>query len=307
MRLPLDISPGVADALAAGGPVVALETTIVTHGMPAPENLATAAAVEADIRAEGAIPAAIAVIDGRLKVGLSEAEMADLAARREVAKLSRADIAACMARDGTGSTTVAATMIAARAAGIEVFATGGIGGVHRGAELSFDVSADLTELAQTPVTVVSAGPKAILDIPATLEVLETLGVPVFAWGQDEVPAFWSRSSGLRAPLRADRESEIARSARMRAALGLPGGQLVTNPIPAEHEITAARLAPVIEAALREAEQKSVTGKEVTPFLLDRVLAATKGESLVANIALVRNNARLAARIALEFSKLPAVG
>jgi len=301
--LPLDLAPEVAQALAAGAPVVALETTIVTHGMPAPQNLETAAAVEEEVRAAGATPAAIAVIDGRLKVGLSGDEMAELAGRSAVAKLSRADIAACMARGGTGSTTVAATMIAARAAGIEVFATGGIGGVHRGAELSFDVSADLTELSQTPVTVIAAGPKAILDIPATLEVLETLGVPVFAWGQDALPAFWSRSSGLPAPLRADDPAEIARSARMRAALGLPGGQLVANPIPEADEIPPGVIGPVIEAALAEAAGAGVTGKAVTPFLLDRVLAATGGASLAANIALVRNNARLAAVIAREFSRL----
>lgn len=302
--LPLDLAPEVSQALEAGEPVVALETTIVTHGMPSPQNLQTAAAVEADIRAAGAVPAAIAVIDGRLRIGLSGAEMAGLAAREDVAKLSRADLAPCMARGGTGSTTVAATMIAARAAGIEVFATGGIGGVHRGAGTSFDISADLTEFSRTPVTVVAAGPKAILDIPATLEVLETLGVPVFAWGQDTLPAFWSRSSGLPAPLRADAPAEIAHAARLRAALGLAGGQLVANPIPAADEIPAEVIGPVIEAALVDASLAGVTGKTVTPFLLERVLASTGGASLTANIALVRNNARLAARIALEFSRLP---
>ena len=303
MALPLDIHPEVAAALTDNRPVVALETTIVTHGMPAPENLETAAAVEADIRAEGAVPATIAVIDGRLRVGISAQTLGDLAEAPNVAKLSRADIGHCMASGGTGSTTVAATMIAARAAGIDVFATGGIGGVHRGADRDFDISADLQELAQTAVTVVSAGPKAILDVPATLEVLETLGVPVFAFGQDEVPAFWSRSSGIAAPLRVDDPRAVARAAQMRAALGLPGGQLVTNPIPAGDEIAAETLAPLIEAALAETARQGITSKAVTPFLLDRIFEATKGQSLRSNIALVRNNARLAAQIAAGFCAL----
>lgn len=294
-------SPEVAAAKAAGRPIVALESTIITHGMPFPQNVETALAVEAVIRAEGAVPATIAVLEGRLHVGLTDAELDRLGQAQSVAKLSRADFAACLATGGTGATTVAATMIAAHLAGIETFATGGIGGVHRGAETSFDISADLAELAQTPVTVVAAGAKAILDIPKTLEVLETSGVPVIAYGQDEFPAFWSRSSGLPAPLRMDRPEEIAAAARMRAAMGLPGGQLVANPIPAQDEIAAEDLAPVIAAALAAAEAAGIAAKSVTPFLLDHIFHATEGRSLTANIALVKNNARLAAAIARAFA------
>ncbi|RMH49483.1 MAG: pseudouridine-5'-phosphate glycosidase, partial [Alphaproteobacteria bacterium] len=237
----------------------------------------------------------------RIRVGLGDEGLEALAEARDVRKVSRADLADCLMRGQTGATTVAATMIAARLAGIEVFATGGIGGVHRGAAESFDVSADLTELSRTPVVVVAAGPKAILDIPKTLEVLETLGVPVVGYGQDNLPAFWSRDSGLPAPLRADAPAEIARMHRMRAALGLEGGILVANPVPAADEIPASELAPVIERALAEAEAAGIRGKAVTPFLLDRVLAFTEGRSLAANIALVRNNARLAASIAHALS------
>jgi pseudouridine-5'-phosphate glycosidase len=221
-----------------------------------------------------------------------------------VAKLSRADLAACLASGGTGATTVAATMIGARLAGIEVFATGGIGGAHRGAETSFDISADLRELSETPVTVVAAGAKAILDLPKTLEILETLGVPVITVGQDDFPAFWSRSSGLPSPLRMDRPEDIARSHRMRAALGLPGGQLVANPIPAEAEIPRGDLAPVIAQALDEAEACGIAAKAVTPFLLQRIFELTDGRSLAANIALVLSNARLAAAIARELAAIP---
>jgi pseudouridine-5'-phosphate glycosidase len=295
--LPLDLSAPVAAALAEGRPVVALESTIVTHGMPWPANLTTAQAVEDAVRAEGAEPATIAVIDGRIRIGLPAGDLEGLALARDVAKLSRADLAACLARGGTGSTTVAATMICARAAGIAVFATGGIGGVHRGAEATWDVSADLQELAQTRVTVVSAGAKAILDLPRTLEVLETLGVPVIAYGQDALPAFWSADSGLRAPLRMDSPAEIAAAYRMRAALGLPGGQLVANPVPATDEIPRDAIEPAIAAALAEAAAQGIAAKAVTPFLLGRILALTGGRSLATNVALILNNARLAARIA----------
>lgn len=290
-------SQEVAQARDTGAAIVALESTIITHGMPWPQNAQTARVVEQDIRDAGACPATIAVLDGCLHVGLEPAELEALAQAEDVAKLSRADLAACMAAGGTGATTVAATMIAAHLAGIAVFATGGIGGVHRGAELSFDISADLQELAQTPVTVVCAGAKAILDLPKTFEVLETLGVPVFAYGQDVLPAFWSRSSALPAPLRADSADQIARAHVMRAALGLPGGQLVANPIPAADEIEAETLAPVIAAALAEAEAQKIAAKSVTPFLLSRIFELTEGRSLSANIALVRNNARLGAQIA----------
>ncbi|MEL6643518.1 MAG: pseudouridine-5'-phosphate glycosidase [Pseudomonadota bacterium] len=296
-------SPEVADALANNEPVVALESTIITHGMPWPRNLETARAVEDKVRQHGATPATIAVIDGTLHVGLDDAALEALAQADDVAKLSRADLAVCMAQGGTGATTVAATMIAAAQAGIDVFATGGIGGVHRGAEMSFDISADLQELALTPVTVVAAGAKAILDLPKTLEVLETLGVPVIAVGQDALPAFWSRDSGLRAPLRMDTPAELAASHLARSALGLRGGQLVTNPIPAEDEIPADDLAPLIAQATAEANAAGVTAKAVTPFLLQRIFELTDGRSLEANIALVLNNAALAAELAGEIVRL----
>ncbi len=298
----LTYSPEVRAARAAGAPVVALESTIITHGMPWPQNVETARRVEAEVRAAGAVPATIAVLGGVLHIGLSAAELETLGQARGVAKLSRADLAACLATGGSGATTVAATMIAARLAGIAVFATGGIGGVHRGAERSFDISADLRELSETPVTVVAAGAKAILDLPKTLEVLETLGVPVIAYGQDAFPAFWSRDSGLPAPLRMDSAARIAATHRMRAALGVPGGQLVANPIPAEAEIPRAVITPVIEQALAEAEAQGIAAKAVTPFLLQRIFELTGGRSLEANIALVLNNARLAAAIATEIAR-----
>lgn len=295
--LPLQFSPEVAAARAEGRPIVALESTIITHGMPYPRNLETAWQVEDAVREAGATPATIAVLEGQLHIGLDEGQLEALAKAQNVAKLSRADLAVCLATGGTGATTVAATMIAAHTAGIATFATGGIGGVHRGAEHSFDISADLQELAQTPVTVVCAGAKAILDLPKTLEVLETLGVPVIAFGQDSLPAFWSASSNLPAPLRLDDAHAIARAHLTRAALGLPGGQLVANPIPAEAEISAAEITPIIEQATQEAADRGITAKEVTPFLLDRIYTLTEGRSLDANIALVVNNARLAAKIA----------
>ena len=291
------LSQEVKEALKNNSPVVALESTIITHGMPYPENVAMARSVEDDIRAAGATPATIAVLNGQLHVGLNADQIEALSTATAPLKLSRADMALAMVGGKTGGTTVAGTMIAASLAGISVFATGGIGGVHRGAELTFDVSADLQELAQTQVTVVAAGAKAILDLPKTLEVLETLGVPVIAYGQDELPAFWSRNSGLKAPLRLDHPEEIAKAHHMRAQLGLSGGQLIANPIPKEDEIPRDVLTPLIEKAIREAEAKAITAKEVTPFLLKTILDLTNGKSLVANKALVRNNARLAAEIA----------
>lgn len=245
----------------------------------------------------------MAVIDGTLHGGLEDAQLEALAQAKGVAKLSRADMAACMATGGTGATTVAATMIAARLAGIDVFATGGIGGAHKGSELNFDISADLMELAQTPVTVVAAGAKAILDIPKTLEVLETEGVPVIAYGQDDMPAFWSRESGLRAPLRMDDAAQIAASHRLRVQMGIPGGQLVGNPIPQDAEISASTLAPIIAQAQKDAEAHGISGKGVTPYLLQRIFELTDGQSLTANIALVRNNAKLAADIASHLCKM----
>ena len=296
--IPLHFSAEVAAARAANKPIVALESTIITHGMPFPQNVETARLVEDDIRNAGAVPATIAVMEGRLHIGLEEAELDALGQAEGVAKLSRADMAACIATGGTGATTVAATMIAAHLAGIGVFATGGIGGVHRGAETSFDISADLQELAQTPVTVVAAGAKAILDLPKTFEVLETLGVPVIVYGQDTVPAFWSAQSDIPAPLRMDQATQIAAAQQTRTAMGLSGGQLVTNPIPADAEIPAKVLQPIIDQALAEANAQNISAKAVTPFLLGRIFELTEGRSLDANIALVRNNARLAAQIAI---------
>ncbi|GAB1480428.1 pseudouridine-5'-phosphate glycosidase [Paracoccaceae bacterium] len=302
MTLPLTFSPEVAAARTAGTPIVALESTIITHGMPFPQNVEAARAVEAEVRAHGATPATIAIMEGQIHIGLTDALLDRLGQASHVAKLSRADLAACLATGGMGATTVAATMICAQLAGIEVFATGGIGGVHRGAETSFDISADLPELAATAVTVVAAGAKAILDLPKTLEYLETAGVPVIAFGQDDFPAFWSRSSGLKAPLRMDSAEAIAAAHRMRGRLGLPGGQLVANPIPVEAEIARAEITPAIETALAEAEAQGIAAKEVTPFLLDRILALTEGRSLTSNIALVLNNARLGAAIARALTR-----
>ncbi len=299
--LPLTLSPDVTEARARGAPIVALESTIITHGMPFPQNVETARQVEAEIRAQGATPATIAIMDRRIHIGLTDAQLDALGQAKSVAKLSRADLAACLAIGGTGATTVAATMICAHLAGIQVFATGGIGGVHRGAATSFDISADLRELAETPVTVVAAGAKAILDLPKTLEYLETLGVPVIAYGQEDFPAFWSRASGLMAPLRMNNPAEIAAAHRMRRLLGLPGGQLVANPIPEDAEIPRSEITPHIEAALAEAEAKGIAAKAVTPFLLQRIFELTEGRSLDSNIALVLNNARLGAAIARELT------
>ncbi len=296
-----DILPEVETALAEGRPVVALESTIITHGMPWPDNARMAADVEAVVRAEGAVAATIAVIDGRLKIGLTDVERQTLAQTKGAMKLSRADLAYALAEKRTGGTTVAATMMAAHMAGIAVFATGGIGGAHKGAETSFDVSADLDELARTPVIVVSAGAKAILDVPKTLEILETRGVPVVACGQDAMPAFWSAVSPWKAPLRLDTPEAIARFQCTRAALGVEGGMLVANPIPAADEIPFDIMARHIETAQRAADEKGVSGKAVTPFLLGEILTLTGGESLKANIALVKNNALLAARIAMALA------
>ncbi|WP_290891768.1 pseudouridine-5'-phosphate glycosidase [Hoeflea sp.] len=297
----IETTPEVKDALSEGRPVVALESTIITHGMPWPGNRDMALEVEAVIRAGGAVPATIAVIEGRLRAGLDADAITALAQAKNVMKLSRADLAFALAERRTGATTVAATMMAAHMVGIPVFATGGIGGVHRGAELSFDISADLDELARTPVIVVCAGAKAILDIPKTLEALETRGVPVVAFGQHEMPAFWSRSSGLSAPLRLDDAEAIARFEATRRALGGHGGMLVANPVPAEDEIPAEVMHGHIEAALKLASDKDIEGKAVTPFLLGEILRLTDGASLKTNIALVLNNARLAARIAVALA------
>ena len=290
-------SPAILAALAAGRPVVALESTIITHGMPWPRNIETARRVEAAVRAEGAEPATIVVLEGVIHAGLDDATLERVGQASGFLKLSRADLAFAVAARRNGSTTVAATMIAADRAGIRVFATGGIGGVHRGAERSFDISADLQEMARTPVCVVCAGAKAILDLPKTLETLETLGVPVVGYRTDEFPAFWSRQSGLPAPIRLDSPEAIAALIEARLDLALDGGVLVGNPIPIEAEIAASEINPAIEAAIEAAEALGVQGKALTPFLLSRMLDLTAGRSLDANVALVENNARLAARIA----------
>ncbi|MCR9058948.1 MAG: pseudouridine-5'-phosphate glycosidase [Rhodobacteraceae bacterium] len=290
-------SEEVSEALASAKPVVALESTIITHGMPFPRNVETARQVEADIRAEGAVPATIAIIDGKLHVGLSDADLDRLAKAEDVMKCSRADMTFALATGRFGATTVAATMMAAHLAGVKVFATGGIGGVHKGAEETFDVSADLDELARTPVCVVSAGAKALLDIPKTLEVLETKGVPVIAYGTEELPAFWSRNSGLVAPYSLNSASEIGRLLNMRAKFTDHGGVLIANPVPEADEIPRDEMSGYIDAAIKKAEREKIRGKDVTPFVLGAILELTDGRSLDTNIALVRNNARLAAKIA----------
>lgn len=295
----LKISDPVAEALASGKPVVALESTIITHGMPWPQNLETAVEVEQIVIAAGAVPATIAIIGGVIRVGLSHDELTSLAQMDDVRKLSRADLGHALVRKDNGSTTVAATMICAHLAGIRVFATGGLGGVHRGVMETLDISADLGEFIHTPVLVVCAGAKAILDVPKTLEALETHGVPVVAYGTDIFPAFWSRDSGLAAPLRLDNEAEIAQFVEMRAVLGQNGGMIVANPVPVADEILKDDLEPIISRALKEADENGISGKAITPFLLQRIYELTDGRSLVTNIALVKNNAILASKIAAE--------
>ncbi len=295
-------SPEVARALRDGQPVVALESTIIAHGMPWPRNAQAALALEAEVRAHGAIPATIAIVDGRLRAGLAPEEIERLARdARAVTKASRRDLAMVVARGGTGATTVAATMIVAAHAGIHVFATGGIGGVHRGAETSFDISADLQELARTPVAVVCTGAKAILDLRLTLEYLETQGVPVLGYGTDRFPAFWSRDSGLPVDARCDDVREIARIMRTQWDLGLTAGFVIANPIPPAYELPRERVESAIAEALAAATARGIAGKAVTPFLLERVNALTEGASLDSNVELVRSNARLAAAIAAAYA------
>ncbi len=303
MNAYLDLSDEVAEALERGAPVVALESTIISHGMPYPRNAETALAVEAAVRAAGAVPATIAIIGGRLKAGLTADQIGLLGERgHNVAKVSRRDVARIVADGQDGATTVAATMIVAEMAGIRVFATGGIGGVHRGAERSMDVSADLDELARTGVAVVCAGAKSILDIPKTLEYLETKGVPVVVFRGDEFPAFYTSRSGLRAELRMDSVAAIAAMLKTKWDLGLSGGAVIANPIPVEYEMPAPVINAAIDQALAEAASAGVRGKDVTPFLLARVKDLTGGDSLESNIALVMNNARLASEIAMEYHR-----
>ena len=299
----LDISPEVAEALNNGKPVVALESTIISHGMPYPGNVKTALLVEQTIRENGAVPATIAIIGGRLKAGLSEAEIEYLGkSGRNVAKASRRDLAALIARKADGATTVTTTMMIAHTAGIGIFATGGIGGVHRGAETTMDISADLEELGNTPVMVICAGAKSILDLGLTLEYLETKGVPVIGYGTNELPAFYTRHSGFGVDYRADSPAELAAMFNAQRELGLKGGMLVTNPIPEEYSMDKAVIDAAIEQALKEAEEAGIKGKETTPFLLAKVVELTGGNSLDSNIQLVLNNARLAAKTAAELAK-----
>jgi pseudouridine-5'-phosphate glycosidase len=298
----LSVSPEVAEAIAAGRPVVALESTIITHGMPHPQNLEMAQRVEAIIRGAGAVPATIAILDGSFRVGLPAQDLARLAAIGQRAeKASRRDVAALLNAGATAGTTVATTMLAADMAGIRVFATGGIGGVHRGAESSFDISADLEELSRTPVAVVCAGAKAILDIPKTLEMLETKGVPVVGYGTDEFPAFWTRSSGHPVDQRFDTPDAVAALIETQVRLGL-GGILVANPIREADALDPQMIAATIEVAIADAERQGVSRKALTPFLLNRIYELTNGRSLASNIALVENNARVAAEIAIALSQ-----
>ncbi len=299
--LPIIYSQEVAAAKQRGAPIVALESTIITHGMPYPGNIEMAEGVEQIIRDQGAVPATIAVIHGTLHIGLEKEQLEALAQTTDAMKVSRADIAFAIAERRTGATTVAATMIAAARAGIRVFATGGIGGVHKGAEETFDISADLTELAKTGVIVVCAGAKAILDIPKTLEVLETNGVPVVTFGSEEFPAFWSRSSGLPSPLSLNSPAAIANFQTTREQLGIDGGMLIANPVPEEDEIPREEMEIYINRAISHAEREDITGKAVTPFLLGDIFRLTDGRSLATNIALVRNNAQLAAEIAVALN------
>ena len=300
----LDVKPEVAEALAAGKPVVALESTIISHGMPYPQNVETALAVEKIIRDNGAVPATIAVIGGRLKAGLTPEEIEYFGKKgHAIAKASRRDLAVLCARGGDGATTVTTTMIIAHMAGIKIFATGGIGGVHRGAETTMDISADLEELAQTPVMVVCAGAKSILDLGLTLEYLETKGVPVIGYGTDELPAFYTRTSGFGVDYRLDTPAELAAAFHAQRAMGLKGGMLVTNPIPEEYSMDPAVINKAIDQAIAECQAQGVHGKATTPFLLARVKDLTGGDSLDSNIQLVFNNARLAARTAAELVKL----
>ena len=300
-NLYLDVKPEVAEAIKNGKPVVALESTIISHGMPYPQNVETALSVEKIIREEGAVPATIAMIGGRCKAGLTGDEIEYFGKKgTEIAKASRRDLAVLASRGEDGATTVTTTMIIAAMAGIKVFATGGIGGVHRDAQQTFDISADLEELANTDVCVVCAGAKAILDLKLTLEYLETHGVPVIGFGTEELPAFYSRHSGLAVDYRMDTPEEIAKALKVQHALGFKGGMLVTNPIPEEYAMDDSAINDAIEQALKEAKEQGIHGKETTPFLLARVKDLTGGDSLDSNIQLVFNNARVASRIAKAY-------
>jgi len=300
----IKIAEEVKKALAEGKAVVALESTIISHGMPYPQNVETALRVEEEVRKNGAVPATIAIIDGVPTVGCNREEIEKLGkAGLTVTKVSRRDIPIVIAKGVNGATTVASTMILAEKAGVKIFATGGIGGVHRGAEKTMDVSADLDELSKTNVTVVCAGAKSILDLNLTMEYLETKGVAVIGYGTDELPAFFTRESGIKVGYRMDTPKEIAESMKAKEDMGLEGGMLVTNPIPEEYSMDVEVIGEAIDKAVKEAEEKGVKGKDITPFLLDKIQKITGGDSLASNIQLVLNNARLASQIAVELSKL----
>ncbi|MDI3519799.1 MAG: pseudouridylate synthase [Caldanaerobacter sp.] len=299
----IEFSREVKEALDSKKPVVALESTIISHGMPYPENIETAKAVEEIVRENGAIPATIAIINGRIKIGLNEKELEFMGTSKEILKASRRDLPVVIAKGLNAATTVSATMICANLAGIKVFVTGGIGGVHRGAEETFDISADLQELANTDVAVVCAGAKAILDLPRTLEYLETFGVPVIGFRTEEFPAFYTRESGLKVDYRVEDEVEAAKVIKTKWDLGLKGGILIANPIPEEYALDRAYIEKAIEEAIFEADRRGIRGKALTPFLLEKIKDLTEGKSLKANIELVKNNARVGAKIAVQLNKL----
>ena len=303
MKQYLEFSKEVKEAIEAGKPIVALESTIISHGMPYPQNVQTAREVEQIVRDGGAVPATMALIDGKIKIGLSDNELEMFGNADNVAKASRRDIGYLLATKQLGATTVAATMICADLAGIRVFVTGGIGGVHRGAETTMDISADLEELGKTNVAVVCAGAKSILDLGLTLEYLETKGVPVVGYGTDELPAFFTRKSGFPVNFRSDRADEVAGMRKAKWDLGLEGGAVIANPIPEEDELDAEFINSIIGNALKEAEANGISGKETTPFLLGKVKELTEGKSLVANIALVKHNAKVGTGIAVAFNEL----
>lgn len=299
----LSFSKEVTEAMKAGKPIVALESTIISHGMPYPQNVEMANTVEQIIREEGAVPATIAIMDGKIKIGLEPEELELLAKTgQDVLKVSRRDLATCLSLKKIGATTVAATMICAEMAGIRFFVTGGIGGVHRGFEEDMDVSADLDEMAQTRVTVICAGAKSILDLPRTLEYLETKGVPVIGYQTDELPAFFTRTSGYKLEQRMDTPVEIAHFVYTKDLLNLKGGELITNPIPKEYELDRAYIDEIIAASVQEAKEKGISGKRATPFLLGNIVKRSEGKSLAANIQLVYNNARLGAQIAKSYNQ-----
>lgn len=303
MTTMISYSKEVQQALDNNQPIVALESTIISHGMPYPQNVETARIVEQIIRDNGAVPATIAIMDGEIKIGLSDSELELLGNSPDVAKVSRRDFGQLIATKKIGATTVAATMICAELAGIRVFATGGIGGVHRGAETTMDISADLEELATTGVAVVCAGAKSILDIGLTLEYLETKGVPVIGYQTDKMPAFYTRSSEFDLTFRADDVETMARTLKAKWDLGLKGGAVIANPIPEEHALEESFISGIIEQAMQEAEDNGIAGKEVTPFLLGKVKELTEGTSLVANIELVKYNAQVGAQLAVAYNKL----